>query len=83
MKEGMKGQNYDSILTWTTVNKQGKYKKRGWPLTGACPSCGHKAKPLSRKSELYVIWYMVIFRSLEVVGDNSLLLLLLSRFSRV
>ena len=31
-----------------------------------------KAKPLSRKSGLYVIWYVVIFRSFEVVGGDSL-----------
>lgn len=24
MKEGMKGENYDSILAWPTVDKQGK-----------------------------------------------------------
>lgn len=31
--EGRKGEKHDSILTWTTVDKQGKSKKRGRPLS--------------------------------------------------
>ena len=61
--EGRKGEKYDSILTWTTVDKQGKSKKRGRPLTGACPSCCHKARPPLRKSTSYVMWDVVMLRS--------------------
>lgn len=64
MKERMKGENYDSILTWTTVDKQGKYKKRGWRWTGHVPPVTTRPNLLSRKSGLYVIWYVVIFRIL-------------------